>query len=173
MKCRIETIKQLLLFPLLHTEGGFISDEVFKELVEALSQYSDQEEEDEEEAGEVTAEVAVAGKRDEERAARRSSADGSDEPKTGAIATPFIKRKRRSATEGEPACVCGQTLSWEGEKNGAAARTRLLLFRSLHPVQLLQGRPATATPTASFVCFKIVYVRVRESEREPVFRSHR
>uniref|UniRef100_A0A8C4HMZ8 [histone H3]-lysine(27) N-trimethyltransferase n=1 Tax=Dicentrarchus labrax TaxID=13489 RepID=A0A8C4HMZ8_DICLA len=31
-------------------EGGFISDEVFKELVEALSQYSDHEEEEEEEA---------------------------------------------------------------------------------------------------------------------------
>uniref|UniRef100_A0A665VLZ0 [histone H3]-lysine(27) N-trimethyltransferase n=1 Tax=Echeneis naucrates TaxID=173247 RepID=A0A665VLZ0_ECHNA len=31
-------------------EGGFISDEIFKELVEALSQYSDHEEEEEEEA---------------------------------------------------------------------------------------------------------------------------
>uniref|UniRef100_A0AAQ5Z9G8 [histone H3]-lysine(27) N-trimethyltransferase n=1 Tax=Amphiprion ocellaris TaxID=80972 RepID=A0AAQ5Z9G8_AMPOC len=40
-------------------EGGFISDEIFKELVEALSQYSDHEEEEEEE------EVTV--KKDEER----------------------------------------------------------------------------------------------------------
>uniref|UniRef100_A0A3P8TJG0 [histone H3]-lysine(27) N-trimethyltransferase n=1 Tax=Amphiprion percula TaxID=161767 RepID=A0A3P8TJG0_AMPPE len=42
-------------------EGGFISDEIFKELVEALSQYSDHEEEEEEE--EVT---------------RRSTAEGED-----------------------------------------------------------------------------------------------
>uniref|UniRef100_A0A4W4EPK6 [histone H3]-lysine(27) N-trimethyltransferase n=1 Tax=Electrophorus electricus TaxID=8005 RepID=A0A4W4EPK6_ELEEL len=42
-------------------EGGFISDEIFKELVEALSQYSDNEEEDEETTEE-----------EEERALRRS-----------------------------------------------------------------------------------------------------
>ncbi|XP_075894902.1 histone-lysine N-methyltransferase EZH1 isoform X4 [Nelusetta ayraudi] len=89
-------------------EGGFISDEVFKELVEALSQYSDQEEEDEEEAGEAgeaaaaaaaAVAAAAAGKKDEERAARRSSADGSDEPKTGTIASSFVRRKRRSTAE--------------------------------------------------------------------------
>uniref|UniRef100_A0A665VLY6 [histone H3]-lysine(27) N-trimethyltransferase n=1 Tax=Echeneis naucrates TaxID=173247 RepID=A0A665VLY6_ECHNA len=45
-------------------EGGFISDEIFKELVEALSQYSDHEEEEEEEAV-VAAEAA--GKKEDER----------------------------------------------------------------------------------------------------------
>lgn len=97
-----------MLFPLLHPEGGFISDEVFKELVEALSQYSDQEEEDEEEAGEAgeAAAAAAVAKKDEERAARRNSADGSDEPKTGTIASSFVRRKRRSTTEGELVCVC-------------------------------------------------------------------
>uniref|UniRef100_A0AAQ5XX62 [histone H3]-lysine(27) N-trimethyltransferase n=1 Tax=Amphiprion ocellaris TaxID=80972 RepID=A0AAQ5XX62_AMPOC len=54
-------------------EGGFISDEIFKELVEALSQYSDHEEEEEEE------EVTV--KKDEERVMRRSAAEGSEENK--------------------------------------------------------------------------------------------
>lgn len=127
----MQTIKQLLLFPLLHPEGGFISDEVFKELVEALNQYSDQEEEDEEEAGEAgeAAAAAVAGKKDEERTARRSSADGSDEPKTGTIASSIIRRKRRSTTEGEPvrACVCARlcVCVWSDfvlgkEKNSAA-----------------------------------------------------
>ena len=75
-------------------EGGFISDEVFKELVEALSQYSDHEEEEEEEAV-----VETAGKKEEERAMRRSSAEGSEETKAGAVA--FVRRKRRSTTEGE------------------------------------------------------------------------
>uniref|UniRef100_A0AAQ6A1P7 [histone H3]-lysine(27) N-trimethyltransferase n=1 Tax=Amphiprion ocellaris TaxID=80972 RepID=A0AAQ6A1P7_AMPOC len=58
-------------------EGGFISDEIFKELVEALSQYSDHEEEEEEE------EVTV--KKDEERVMRRSAAEGSEENKAGAV----------------------------------------------------------------------------------------
>uniref|UniRef100_A0A8C4HQM3 [histone H3]-lysine(27) N-trimethyltransferase n=1 Tax=Dicentrarchus labrax TaxID=13489 RepID=A0A8C4HQM3_DICLA len=49
-------------------EGGFISDEVFKELVEALSQYSDHEEEEEEEA---TAAPEVTGKKEDERVMRR------------------------------------------------------------------------------------------------------
>ncbi|KAF7656981.1 hypothetical protein LDENG_00033600 [Lucifuga dentata] len=75
-------------------EGGFISDEVFKELVEALSQYSDHEEEDEEEATLVEA----AGKKEEERVMRRSSVEGSeDQTKVGTVA--FIRRKRRSTTE--------------------------------------------------------------------------
>uniref|UniRef100_A0A665VNV2 [histone H3]-lysine(27) N-trimethyltransferase n=1 Tax=Echeneis naucrates TaxID=173247 RepID=A0A665VNV2_ECHNA len=59
-------------------EGGFISDEIFKELVEALSQYSDHEEEEEEEAV-VAAEAA--GKKEDERVMRRSSVEGSDETK--------------------------------------------------------------------------------------------
>uniref|UniRef100_A0A668AEU9 [histone H3]-lysine(27) N-trimethyltransferase n=1 Tax=Myripristis murdjan TaxID=586833 RepID=A0A668AEU9_9TELE len=46
-------------------EGGFINDEIFKELVEALSQYSDQEEEEEEEE-EAVAEEEVE-KKEEER----------------------------------------------------------------------------------------------------------
>lgn len=77
--------------------------------MEALSQYSDQEEDEEEEAGEAgeaAAAAAAAGKKDEERTARRSSADGADEPKTGTIASSFIRRKRRSTAEGEPARMC-------------------------------------------------------------------
>ncbi|XP_078140733.1 histone-lysine N-methyltransferase EZH1 isoform X2 [Centroberyx gerrardi] len=77
-------------------EGGFINDEIFKELVEALSQYSDQEEEEEEEATGALV-VEEAGKKEEERAMRRSSAEGSEETKAGAGA--FFRRKRRSITE--------------------------------------------------------------------------
>ncbi|XP_061556596.1 histone-lysine N-methyltransferase EZH1 isoform X1 [Phycodurus eques] len=71
-------------------EGGFINDEIFKELVEALSQYSDHEDEEEEEA----ATAAVTEKKEEERATRRCSAESSEETKA-----PFIRRKRRSAIE--------------------------------------------------------------------------
>ncbi|XP_051904369.1 histone-lysine N-methyltransferase EZH1 isoform X2 [Hippocampus zosterae] len=71
-------------------EGGFISDEIFKELVEALNQYSDHEEEDEEEA----ATAAPTEKKETERAIRRSSTEGAEETKA-----PFIRRKRRSAVE--------------------------------------------------------------------------
>ncbi|XP_072225531.1 histone-lysine N-methyltransferase EZH1 [Leuresthes tenuis] len=74
-------------------EGGFISDEIFKELVEALSQYSDHEEEEEEEAAATV--VEVTGKKDDERMMRRSSMEGSEETKAGV----FIRRKRRSTTE--------------------------------------------------------------------------
>uniref|UniRef100_A0A7N6FL27 [histone H3]-lysine(27) N-trimethyltransferase n=1 Tax=Anabas testudineus TaxID=64144 RepID=A0A7N6FL27_ANATE len=49
-------------------EGGFISDEIFKELVEALSQYSDHDEEEEEEAAPV---AELAGKKEEGRMMRR------------------------------------------------------------------------------------------------------
>ncbi|XP_029293402.1 histone-lysine N-methyltransferase EZH1 isoform X1 [Cottoperca gobio] len=78
-------------------EGGFINDEVFKELVEALCQYSDHEEEEEEEAAVTTAAIEVTGKKEDERVMRRSSAEGSEETKPGAAA--FIRRKRRSTTE--------------------------------------------------------------------------
>ncbi|KAM9746036.1 histone-lysine N-methyltransferase EZH1 [Menidia menidia] len=71
-------------------EGGFISDEIFKELVDALSQYSDHEEEDEEEAAATVVEVPA--KKDDERMIRRSSAEGSEETKAGV----FIRRKRRT-----------------------------------------------------------------------------
>uniref|UniRef100_A0A3Q2Y118 [histone H3]-lysine(27) N-trimethyltransferase n=1 Tax=Hippocampus comes TaxID=109280 RepID=A0A3Q2Y118_HIPCM len=53
-------------------EGGFISDEIFKELVEALNQYSDHEDENEEEA----ATAAPTEKKEAERAIRRSSTEG-------------------------------------------------------------------------------------------------
>uniref|UniRef100_A0A3B5MFL5 [histone H3]-lysine(27) N-trimethyltransferase n=1 Tax=Xiphophorus couchianus TaxID=32473 RepID=A0A3B5MFL5_9TELE len=76
-------------------EGGFISDEIFKELVDALSQYSDHDEEEEEDAGVMAAEVA--GKKEEERMMmRRSSVEGSEETKAGTL----IRRKRRGTTEG-------------------------------------------------------------------------
>ncbi|XP_077939665.1 histone-lysine N-methyltransferase EZH1 isoform X3 [Gasterosteus aculeatus] len=77
-------------------EGGFISDEVFKELVEALSHYSDHEEE--EEAAAMTAEAAadVAVKKEDERV-MRSSAEGSEDTQAGTVA--FTGRKRRSTAE--------------------------------------------------------------------------
>uniref|UniRef100_A0A8C6WQS9 [histone H3]-lysine(27) N-trimethyltransferase n=1 Tax=Neogobius melanostomus TaxID=47308 RepID=A0A8C6WQS9_9GOBI len=57
-------------------EGGFISDEVFKELVEALTQYPDHEEEEEEPT------APEAAKKDDERILRSSSAvDTSDDSK--------------------------------------------------------------------------------------------
>ncbi|KAK5603919.1 hypothetical protein CRENBAI_026065 [Crenichthys baileyi] len=74
-------------------EGGFISDEIFKELVDALSQYSDHDEDEEEEAGVKAAEVTV--KKEEERMMRRSSLEGSEETKAGTL----IRRKRRGTTE--------------------------------------------------------------------------
>uniref|UniRef100_A0A3Q3BAT7 [histone H3]-lysine(27) N-trimethyltransferase n=1 Tax=Kryptolebias marmoratus TaxID=37003 RepID=A0A3Q3BAT7_KRYMA len=76
-------------------EGGFISDEIFKELVDALSQYSDHEDEEEEEA--AAALVEVTGKKEEERMMRRSSAEGSDENRAGTL----TRRKKRSTVEGE------------------------------------------------------------------------
>ncbi|XP_067332364.1 histone-lysine N-methyltransferase EZH1 isoform X4 [Channa argus] len=77
-------------------EGGFINDEIFKELVEALTQYSDHEEEEEEEAA-VAPLVEVTGKKEEERAMRRSSVEGSEETKAGAVA--FVRRKKRNTAE--------------------------------------------------------------------------
>lgn len=77
------------------SEGGFISDEIFKELVEALSQYSDHEDEEEEE---VAAAAEVMRKKEDERVMRRSSAEGSEESRPGTM--PFIRRKRRNTAEG-------------------------------------------------------------------------
>lgn len=74
----------------LMTEGGFINDEIFKELVEALSQYSDPEEEEEEERVETREEEK------EEREIQKSAAEGPEESKVS-----FFKRKRRSTAEGE------------------------------------------------------------------------
>uniref|UniRef100_A0A8C5F0T8 [histone H3]-lysine(27) N-trimethyltransferase n=1 Tax=Gouania willdenowi TaxID=441366 RepID=A0A8C5F0T8_GOUWI len=73
-------------------EGGFISDEIFKELVEALSQYSDHDEEEEEEAS-----TAKMGKTEDEKVMRRSSVEGSEESKAGS--GTFVRRKRRNTTE--------------------------------------------------------------------------
>lgn len=81
------------------SEGGFISDEIFKELVEALSQYSDHEDEEEEEAPAATAEVMR--KKEDERMMRRSSVEGSEDPRPGTVS--FIRRKRRNTAEGEEA----------------------------------------------------------------------
>ncbi|TNM96943.1 hypothetical protein fugu_015099 [Takifugu bimaculatus] len=75
-------------------EGGFISDEIFKELVEALSQYSDHEDEEEEEAGAAS---EVMRKKEDERMMRRSSAEGSEDSRPGTM--PFIRRKRRNTAE--------------------------------------------------------------------------
>uniref|UniRef100_A0A8C6KJE3 [histone H3]-lysine(27) N-trimethyltransferase n=1 Tax=Nothobranchius furzeri TaxID=105023 RepID=A0A8C6KJE3_NOTFU len=72
---------------------GFISDEIFKELVDALSQYSDQDEDEDEGA----AAVEVTAKKEEERMMRRSSLEGSEENKAGVL----TRRKKRSAAEGE------------------------------------------------------------------------
>uniref|UniRef100_A0A4W5P7F6 [histone H3]-lysine(27) N-trimethyltransferase n=1 Tax=Hucho hucho TaxID=62062 RepID=A0A4W5P7F6_9TELE len=70
-------------------EGGFINDEIFKELVEALSQYSDQEEEEEE-----VAEEEKGGKEEEEKGVRKSAGEGTEEAKVGPTAA--FRRKRRS-----------------------------------------------------------------------------
>ncbi|CAB1341729.1 unnamed protein product [Coregonus sp. 'balchen'] len=69
-------------------EGGFINDEIFKELVEALSQYSDQEEEEE---------GRGKGGTEEEKGVRKSSGEGTEETKVGP--TAFFRRKRRSVIE--------------------------------------------------------------------------
>lgn len=79
------------------SEGGFISDEIFKELVEALSQYSDHEDEEEEEAAAAAA-AEVMRKKDDERVMRRSSVEGSEDSRPGTM--PFIRRKRRNTAEG-------------------------------------------------------------------------
>uniref|UniRef100_A0A671NVB4 [histone H3]-lysine(27) N-trimethyltransferase n=1 Tax=Sinocyclocheilus anshuiensis TaxID=1608454 RepID=A0A671NVB4_9TELE len=57
-------------------EGGFINDEIFKELVEALSQYSDPEEEEEEEPSERTE-----NKEEEEKAVQKTMAEEPEESK--------------------------------------------------------------------------------------------
>lgn len=70
----------------LMTEGGFINDEILKELVEALSQYSDPEEE-EEESGEEDK---------EERGMQKSPAESPEESKVG-----FFEMKSSSSAEGK------------------------------------------------------------------------
>ncbi|KAJ8364609.1 hypothetical protein SKAU_G00134400 [Synaphobranchus kaupii] len=66
-------------------EGGFINDEIFKELVEALNQYSDHEEEEE------------GGEKVEEDVERKSVAEGLEDAKVG---QPMLfRRKRQSVAE--------------------------------------------------------------------------
>uniref|UniRef100_A0A8C2FFQ9 [histone H3]-lysine(27) N-trimethyltransferase n=1 Tax=Cyprinus carpio TaxID=7962 RepID=A0A8C2FFQ9_CYPCA len=72
-------------------EGGFINDEIFKELVEALSQYSDPEEEEEEEPSERTENE----EEEEEKEVQKTTAEGAEESKVC-----IFKRKRSSTTEG-------------------------------------------------------------------------
>ncbi|MBN3323523.1 EZH1 methyltransferase, partial [Atractosteus spatula] len=74
-------------------EGGFINDEIFKDLVEALSQYSDQEEEDGEEGEEEEEE-------EEEEEAEEVKSLGEGDEDTNVEALAFFRRKRRSMTEG-------------------------------------------------------------------------
>lgn len=117
-------------------EGGFISDEVFKELVEALSQYSDHEDEEEEEAAATTTTVEVTAKKEDERMMRRSSVEGSEESKSGSVA--FIRRKRRSTTEGEwrvsGVFVCSDIVVREEKEQGSHC-SRSALY-SCHKVAL-------------------------------------
>lgn len=86
-------IMRVVIIPV--SEGGFISDEIFKELVEALSQYSDHEDEEEEEAA---AAAEAMRKKEDERVMRRSSVEGSEDSRPGT--TPLIRRKRRNTAEG-------------------------------------------------------------------------
>lgn len=117
-------------------EGGFISDEIFKELVEALSQYSDHEEEEEEEAAAAVAAAAVevTGKKEDERVMRRSSVEASEDTKPGTVA--FIRRKRKSTTEGEQVFSCVR--EQEGCSANKAGTVPLITLYSCHKVALPQ-----------------------------------
>lgn len=101
-----------------------------------MSQYSDHEEDEEEEGAAVTAApaVEVTGKKEDERVMRRSSVEGSEETKPGTAA--FIRRKRRSTTEGEQVLSCVFRL--------CPVREQGWYCSSHDTVQLPQGRPATA-----------------------------
>ncbi|XP_036409479.1 histone-lysine N-methyltransferase EZH1-like isoform X2 [Megalops cyprinoides] len=74
-------------------EGGFINDEIFKDLVEALSQYSDQEEEEEaEEVGEGVEQI-----KEEEEGVKNSVSEGVQDTK---VEPPVLRRRpRQNATE--------------------------------------------------------------------------
>lgn len=96
--------------------------------MEALSQYPDHEEEEEE----ATAPEAAV-KKDDERILRSSSADTSDDTKSATV--PFIRRKRKSTTEGEP-CVLRLCTAREQKVNMHKAC-------SVPLISLPQGRCAT------------------------------
>lgn len=74
-------------------EGGFINDEVFKELVEALSQYSDREEEEDEEGQESTE-----PKVEEARVVRRSVSNGVEDTKAEPLGP--VRKKKRCLADG-------------------------------------------------------------------------
>nr|XP_023691167.1 histone-lysine N-methyltransferase EZH1-like isoform X1 [Paramormyrops kingsleyae]XP_023691168.1 histone-lysine N-methyltransferase EZH1-like isoform X1 [Paramormyrops kingsleyae] len=76
-------------------EGGFINDEVFKELVEALSQYSDREEDEEE--GQESTEPKV----EEAKVVRRSVGNGVEDTKAEPLG-PVRKKKRGLADAKDP-----------------------------------------------------------------------
>lgn len=103
-----------------------------------MSQYSDHEEEEEEEA--VAAEVT--GKKEDERVMRRSSVEGSEETKPGTVA--FIRRKRRSTTEGEHVLSCASVFrlclgrGQEGCSMNKAGTVPLITLYSCHKVALPQ-----------------------------------
>ncbi|GAA6079109.1 histone-lysine N-methyltransferase EZH1, partial [Tachysurus ichikawai] len=73
-------------------DRGFINDEIFKELVEALSQYSDQDEEEESTEEDEEEEEKEEG----EQCLRKSAGESTAENKTGSLA---FKRKRRRVAE--------------------------------------------------------------------------
>ncbi|XP_056096936.1 histone-lysine N-methyltransferase EZH1 [Rhinichthys klamathensis goyatoka] len=74
-------------------EGGFINDEIFKELVEALSQYSDPEEEEEEEPAENEEEEPAENEEEvDEKGMQKSASEGPEESIVG-----IFKRKRSTA----------------------------------------------------------------------------
>lgn len=106
--------------------------------MDALSQYSDHEDEEEEETSPATA-GEVTGKKEEERVMRRSSVEGSEESKAGSVA--FVRRKRRSTTEGE----------------SSAKSCRLTLFVSLHCTPATRS-PCHSSSRADIVCFEAASV---------------
>lgn len=117
--------------------------------MDALSQYSDHEEDEEEEASAGTV-GDMAGKKEEERVMRRSSVEGSEENKAGSLA--FVRRKRRSTTEGESSAwrICVFRW-WEQEKY------RLMLFVSLHYTPATRS-PCHSSSWADVVCLKAASV---------------
>lgn len=131
--------------------------------MEALSQYSDHEEEEEEEATAVT---ELAGKKDEERVMRRSSVEGSEETKAGTVA--FVKRKRRSTTEGEKVFSCAYLQTLCCERTRGLQRQQSWYCSSHYTIQLPQGRSATAALELALFTLKLPPCPCIGTVREPV-----
>ena len=126
--------------------------------MEALSQYSDHEEDEEEEATATTTTVTAAevatGKKEDERVMRRSSVEGSEETKPGTVA--FIRRKRRSTTEGERVFSCAIVRSdFDGEGTRGLQPEQGSYCSSIYTVQLPQGRPGTAALAQALFTLKL------------------